>query len=50
MMELESLKKLLLFIIERHNQIKCEKYIPYNGNSGFICKKDNDWYKYRGGA
>lgn len=49
MMELERLKKLLIFIVERHNQIKCEQYIPYNGNSGFICKKNNDWYKYGGG-
>lgn len=49
MIELESLKMKLLFIIDRHKQIKTEQNIPFTGNSGFIIRKDKPWYSYRGG-
>ena len=49
MIGIECLKNKLLFIIEKHKQIKTEQYIPFTGNSGFIIRMNQPWYKYRGG-
>lgn len=46
---LSLLKQELRHIITRLSSLKTEAYVPYNGESGFICKANRPWYKYRGG-
>jgi hypothetical protein len=49
MENINYVKDKLLFITKRHHEILKEPYLPYTGSSGFICTKNQDWYKYRGG-
>lgn len=46
---LSLLKQELRYIITRLSSLKTEAYVPYNGESGFICKANRPWYRYCGG-